>query len=300
MELTLMTNLAINGAHRYAAVDRCIYCGARGTDDAPLGEEHVIPSGLGGTLLLPDASCKDCEGFTSFCELRMLRGILNPIRSYLGARGKRRKPTRASAFPVTFSGHAVSEDVALAEYPVSLVMPILERPGFLVGRDPAHYDPGAVEFQPWVAPDAEAQASKLMQERGVTKLEVTHELHPREFIKFLAKVAHSFAIAERVDFEPLLTNLIRSPRDASIVGAFPLIGCAEEPAQGFPPWRPGEGGHRVAVMRYPEDGPPAFYSVLIQLFRLAQSPTYEVIVGTARGVSVRGLSNWVLDVGGDG
>jgi hypothetical protein len=90
------------------------------------------------------------------------------------------------------------------------------------------------------------------------------------------------------------------PGFAASVGAFHLIGCAEETTQGFPSWRAGEGAHRVAVMTYAKDGLPGFYSVLVQLFRLAESPTYEIIVGTATGISVNGLSNWVRDIGNGG
>ncbi len=294
-----VTSFVVDGAHRYAAAERCIYCGALGTDEEPLSAEHVLPKGVRGSLVLPNASCGDCRDATSFCELRILRGILNPIRAYLGVRGTKHKDTRANAFPVTFEGHATSEDIPIEEYPVSLSMPVLERPGFFVARDPATYEPGPFKFHTWFAPDAEAQALKLARERGVDSLDVTLELHPREFIKFLAKLAHSFAVAERVDFEPMLTDLIRSPRDASIMDAFHLIGNAEEPPDGFPRWRPGQGGHRVAVMTYRRDGKVGFHSVLVQLFRFAHSPTYEIIVGPARGIAVDGLSGWRRGGSGD-
>src|SRR4051812_27988675 len=41
----------------------CIYCGA--TEYAPgatrpLGEEHIISEGIGGTIIFPEASCREC------------------------------------------------------------------------------------------------------------------------------------------------------------------------------------------------------------------------------------------------
>ncbi len=36
-------------------IGRCIYCGGR----KGLLDEHIIPYGLGGNLVLPEASCKD-------------------------------------------------------------------------------------------------------------------------------------------------------------------------------------------------------------------------------------------------
>ncbi len=208
--------------------------------------------------------------------------MLNPIRAALGARGKRRKKKRASAFPIAFEGNNVSEDIPLERYPLSLTMPVFERPGFLVGRKRANDEPMLDKVWTWFAPDAEAQAQRLIQERGVSKLEITHQLHIPEFIKFLAKVAHSFAVAERVKFQPVLTNLIRSPRDAAVKDALHYIGIAEEPAGGFPLYEPGQGGHRLAQMTYSNknDTSFTFFSVHIQFFRILRSPTYEVIIGS--------------------
>src|SRR5258705_11293662 len=45
-------------------VGHCIYCGATKYTqqaDRPLGQEHIIAEGMGGTLILPEASCKECE-----------------------------------------------------------------------------------------------------------------------------------------------------------------------------------------------------------------------------------------------
>lgn len=54
---------------RYAPVGRCIYCGGTSYSEAHpgrrLGDEHIIPLQLRGTLVLPEASCKACEVITS-------------------------------------------------------------------------------------------------------------------------------------------------------------------------------------------------------------------------------------------
>src|SRR3954447_14879910 len=42
----------------YPPVGFCIYCGTRKGD---LRRENIIPFGLGGNLILPKASCRDCE-----------------------------------------------------------------------------------------------------------------------------------------------------------------------------------------------------------------------------------------------
>ena len=48
---------------RYAPVGQCIYCGIV---DVPPGmkrfhDEHIVPLALNGTLILPEASCRQCE-----------------------------------------------------------------------------------------------------------------------------------------------------------------------------------------------------------------------------------------------
>jgi hypothetical protein len=54
----------------YAAIKTCIYCGdpIYSHDPSirkhPLGAEHIVAEGLGGTLELPEASCQACEHAT--------------------------------------------------------------------------------------------------------------------------------------------------------------------------------------------------------------------------------------------
>ena len=152
-----------NGPFRYDGVGYCIYCGMFGSPDNKLTEEHVIPSGLAGTLVLPEASCERCNKLTTFFEERCLRGNLNPFRSVYGARGKRRKKKRPTALPVSFNDGAVSEDVSLSEYPVFVAMPKLDPPGFWLNRD---RHPEQPDMWHWVAPDAQDKADLLMHERG--------------------------------------------------------------------------------------------------------------------------------------
>jgi HNH endonuclease len=64
---------------RYSPVGRCIYCGVPAEEAGPrgLGDEHIIPLSLGGTLELPEASCDRCGGethaFEGFCAGNMLK-----------------------------------------------------------------------------------------------------------------------------------------------------------------------------------------------------------------------------------
>lgn len=71
---------------RLQSVGACIYCGAT---EGRLTEEHIIPTGLGGTLVLPNASCDMCATLTSQFEMRVLRGFLDRGRRAMGIKGRK-------------------------------------------------------------------------------------------------------------------------------------------------------------------------------------------------------------------
>jgi hypothetical protein len=61
----------------YAPVDRCIYCGSKGSPSERLSKEHIVPYGLAGNwMILPQASCELCRRITGeverFCQREML------------------------------------------------------------------------------------------------------------------------------------------------------------------------------------------------------------------------------------
>jgi hypothetical protein len=82
---------------RYAPAGFCIYCGARGPSVA-LGQEHIVPKGLGGTLILPDASCRDCEKITGAIEQQCLRRMFwRSARLEEDSRTKTQEPAQAAS-----------------------------------------------------------------------------------------------------------------------------------------------------------------------------------------------------------
>ena len=48
-------------ARQVTKIGRCIYCG---TTEGKLSEEHITPYGLGGLLVLQEASCERCARIT--------------------------------------------------------------------------------------------------------------------------------------------------------------------------------------------------------------------------------------------
>jgi 5-methylcytosine-specific restriction endonuclease McrA len=67
--------IPFNSRHLYAAADKCIYCGAL-VSDGKLGDEHIIPTSFGGNLILPRASCRNCERITTKIKDHCLKGPL--------------------------------------------------------------------------------------------------------------------------------------------------------------------------------------------------------------------------------
>jgi hypothetical protein len=85
-------------ADRRPAIGRCLYCPATtrfpGTD-IPLSEGHAIPEGLGASLILPEASCKECVDATGAIEGNVLNLLFGPSRRRLGIRGKKQNAMNA-------------------------------------------------------------------------------------------------------------------------------------------------------------------------------------------------------------
>lgn len=125
----------------YPAVGRCIYCGATSYEPqggARLGDEHIIPEGLAGVLLLKEASCQRCEIEINRFETRVLRRTFEPARTYFQIRSKKRRP-RPTELGLGVSDDGANftwRDVPLEDYPFTMGLPAFESPGILRGAQP--------------------------------------------------------------------------------------------------------------------------------------------------------------------
>ena len=145
----------------YLTEGRCIYCG--NTDDPnSLTREHVIPNGLGGALLFLKASCRKCARVTGRFEEECLRNNFSVYRA-------------AAKLP--------SSRPPL-EHPRGLCLPILPRPGILVGRSPTT-DLLCDTMATWsgFAPSEEPM-------EGPTTFNLF------AFIRTLAKIGHGYAVGK--------------------------------------------------------------------------------------------------------
>ena len=117
LELRILSNT-------YSPANRCIYCGAT---DGPLGEEHIIPLSLGGRLILPDASCRDCEKITGRFETAVARTMMGNFRIVMGfpTRRPKERPTHLTANVRSTSGLFERIEVPASDFPATIFFPNL-------------------------------------------------------------------------------------------------------------------------------------------------------------------------------
>jgi hypothetical protein len=170
-----------------------------------LGDEHIIPEGLGGKLRLKEASCRACEDITGAVERKVLRGPLQPTRAALKIRSKRKKPP-----PKAFSYWAqrnqwspkVLRQVSREGFPFFFpFVSFNQKPRIVTGN------PKGGEFEVTLS----ALVNPNFSKSPIYTLDrIAYVDFPlKEFTQMLAKIGHSYIMAVRgtVQFEPLLTDL---------------------------------------------------------------------------------------------
>lgn len=209
---------------RLGSVGVCIYC-LRTPPEVRLTKEHVIPKGLGGNLVLIDASCEKCAGVTGRFEQKLLRDTFRNVRGALGISSGRRKKDRQTHAIVK---RGVRPNQTEHELPFSENMPFMGvfmstpgPPNIFHGQN-APDSPYVLNyiFPPLFKPRMQALLKKQFGE-GTYELLAT--FWDGNFCQMLAKIAHSFAVAHLgVDgFKPYLTEYIRAkdpPRDFTYIG----------------------------------------------------------------------------------
>jgi len=257
-----------------ASIGRCVYCGA--TDD--LSDEHVIPYGLSGDLKLNDASCPRCRDVTSKLEGALLRGHWRAQRQYLGLKSRRSKEV-VPDLPVTVhtaNGETVAALLPMKSQSIGLLF-AFHAPTILDGRVTLD-EPAASQVYLKAFADAPRDAiiggvSVRLSPEDRLEIPVQHE--SANVCRFLAKLAHCYAISKRgldAFSEFFLPEFILG----KTAGIQTYVGGCERILVG--PTLPGSALN-VLMDRINGD----FISVYIQLFRTPGDPPpiYEVVVGRA-------------------
>lgn len=69
----------------------CVYCGALATDLEKLTNEHVIPDGIGGNLILTAGSCRSCAMKTNRFESETINRCFGVGKKFFGIKSKKRR-----------------------------------------------------------------------------------------------------------------------------------------------------------------------------------------------------------------
>jgi hypothetical protein len=256
--------------HVYKPAWFCIYCSdgiIRDATKRKLGAEHIIPFGLGGIQIFPRSSCKKCEGITGPVEQSCLRMMFGPTRIRLGlpTRNPEERPTELILILSQETTPIGELRVPASEFPLVIPGLKLPPPGILVGERP--HDRLVGEFT-LIQNEAEVRKYLVGDKKGFRVATFNNHV----FMQMLAKIAHSYAVAEWGfhSFRALLPDLIlgRSQTASHWVGG-----------SGRAPPPDPSGLHRLELKR--EVLLATTYVVAyIRLFCNFGAPEYRVVVGT--------------------
>jgi hypothetical protein len=262
----------------YPPVGHCIYCMA---DDVELTKEHIVAYGLGGNLVLPKSSCKDCAKVTgTIIEQSCLRKTFRHNRNRYGLPTRNPKE-RDRTFTITIGEepNTWTKELPIEELPLSSwALPTYGWPGLLLQT-----------VAPKDCPPARVQAN-IGQEDAQRLLVHGHGLHPvgmtaaqfdvRLFERMLAKIGHAFAYAElgAAGFEPCLQKLIlegHSHQTFWIGEDKSDVRIADDTL------------YDLRLLNMVCSNGARFLTVRIRIFGWLATPAYMVVVGTLRDPDAR-------------
>jgi hypothetical protein len=166
----------------------CIYCGSKDG----LTDEHIVPFGLCGNWILPQASCLACDRITSDFERKVLRGFMHNARTVAGFQTRRPKQ-RPRTIPIQAKRGSEFEtiDLPVADSTGFLQLPVLESGAFLAGKPPVK---GVIikgnQTIAFGKPPKDTAAAL-----GTKALQITSNIDVPAFARMLAKIGYCVAVA---------------------------------------------------------------------------------------------------------
>jgi hypothetical protein len=256
----------------FRIIGHCIYCGSKeynSNSDRRLGDEHIIPAGMNGVMVLPEASCEACERKINVFEQNIQRGILKPIRYSMGLKKRRRKDQTNDSR--VYTGRDIKDPplrVLIDDDPSIILMPYLRPPKMIApdvqGSGVGGFWHKALNFN-----------TKVLAEK-VSRNAATSELDLQYFFSLLAKIAHgySFAKLNPGSFEPLLNDIILNESESEDLSdeVFDVIGGIQTSVP------PTKNIHEVGISIV-GSGYLLYSVVRIRLFAKLGSPVYYVVSG---------------------
>lgn len=209
---------------RLAAIGGCIYCGST----EQLSDEHVVPRGLNGTVILPAATCEEHRKLTSAIESRVQKtGFLADPRLVLGMRSykPRRKPNEVKVTFIARDQTTFRKSIPLEHAAVLLLLPMFVPPKYLTQEYPidtvSSIDVRAIENSLVGRNSCEA----MLMHYGAIGVKGTLRIDTNAFVRLLCKVAYGHHVVVRGSFDrsesPALAVLLGERADfGTWVGSF--------------------------------------------------------------------------------
>jgi hypothetical protein len=271
--MPIPTTLEIRTTTRVNPVGFCIYCGSK----EDLAGEHIVPFGLGGNAILPEASCPRCSAITSAFEGKVLGGFMLEART-AGKFPTRRPKKRPTTLPLTVErGDGLeSIDLPSSESPGFLQLPRLEATAFLSGRAPVNGVTicGSEILVFGTAPD------KVASELGTKTIQTTANMDVIAFVRMLAKIGYSFAVAAQGPYPlnevPVLPLILGSALDGST-----WVGSAEY-SLAVEAQSPQHGLCLISAIVTVDGNTEEILIARVKLFASAGATGYEVVVRRRR------------------
>lgn len=253
--------------HKYDSVGHCIYCGH--TDD--LRDEHIVPFGLGGNLILPKSSCGVCADITSKFELSVQRGSFWAARIIREIQSRRKHRKAPKCYPLTIERKGKKENiqVSLDEYPIILPFPLFALPAYL---NPGGYEKG-IRLEGIASVSFGPRPEHVLKKFGAESISFQPKGDkPVDFARMIAKIAFSMAIAGGAlahlenNHSPVLPAILGEADD---IGRW--VGTITDAMIGH------KGQlHRVLIHKDEQKG---LLVGDVQIFSDSQTPRYGVILG---------------------
>ncbi|MGZ8227164.1 MAG: HNH endonuclease [Methylococcaceae bacterium] len=199
--------------HRYPPVGECIYCGSKNG----LTKEHIIPKGLGGTLVLPESSCSSCSEITSKFERKVLRGFMHKgrIASGMPSYRKKKQPTSFITKLIAPDKSIFEKEFLIHETLSVLHLPILARPAFM---DKRLFSDG-LQIARTETIHFGKNVEKLLSDNDAIGARFEDSIDTFAFTRLLAKIAYGYLVATKGlfprDESPLLPLIFKERTDAS-------------------------------------------------------------------------------------
>jgi hypothetical protein len=262
-----------SGAKLYPPAGRCIYCPALIYDPneptRKLGDEHIIPLGIGGRDSLPDASCLDCERETSAIETECISKLFDDTRPHLGIKTRGKSKNRKS-LRLHFQDGRPSQMVPKDDHPGIMMMFNFPPADIFFGSKRLGGLVGNVVMRPLV----EDFRRRVIKQGNKFQFKIGGGINVETFGRMLAKIGHAYATAELGigSFRPFLPPLI--------VGAPPYDDLAQFVGGAFSDEPAGTKRHELSIITMTGARNESLIVVRVRLFSDLHMPAHYVVAGT--------------------